>query len=83
MCIRDRVRVYRHTNVGLAVGLEGALLVPVVKGIDTMGLEEIADKYRQVVKKARDSKLAPSDLSLIHICGWTWLCGGGCAGGCG
>ena len=66
-CEGGEVRVYRHTNVGLAVGLDGALLVPVVKGIDTMGLEEIADKYRQVVKKARDSKLAPSDMGCGSI----------------
>ena len=32
-----------------------------------MGLEEIADKYRQVVKKARDSKLAPSDMGCGSI----------------
>ena len=61
-CETGEVRVCKHTNIGLAVGLEGALLVPVVNGIDTMGLEEIGDKYRQVVKKARDGKLAPSDM---------------------
>ncbi len=66
-CEGGEVRVYEHTNVGLAVGLDGALLVPVVKEIDTMGLEEIADKYRQVVKKARDSKLAPSDMGCGSI----------------
>lgn len=66
-CEEGEVRVYKHTNVGLAVGLDGALLVPVVKEIDVMGLEEIADKYRQVVKKARDSKLAPSDMGCGSI----------------
>ena len=43
----DEVRVYKHTNVGLAVALDGALIVPVVKEIDAKGLEQIAGDYKE------------------------------------
>ena len=58
----DEVRVYKHTNVGLAVALDGALVVPVVKEIDAKGLEQIAGDY-----KARAGKLAPADMGCGSI----------------
>ena len=64
---QDEVRVYRHTNVGLAVGLEDALVVPVVKGIDEKGLAQIAQDYKALVKKAREGKLAPTDMGCGSV----------------
>ena len=61
------VRVYRHTNVGLAVALEGALVVPVVRNIDDKGLAEIAADYKAQIAKARDSKLLPEDMDCGSI----------------
>ena len=61
------VRVYRHTNVGLAVGLEGALLVPVAKDVDTMGLMEISSAFSELVRKAREGRLAPEDMGCGSV----------------
>lgn len=61
------VRIYKHTNVGLAVGLEGALVVPVVKEIDGKGLEEIAAAYKDVIQKARNNRLAPGEMGCGSI----------------
>ena len=61
------VRVYRHTNVGLAVALDGALVVPVVKEIDAKGLEQIAADYKVQIGKARDNKLLPDDMGCGSI----------------
>ena len=61
------LHVYRHTNVGLAVGLDDALLVPVVKNIDTKTLEEISADYKDVVKRAREGKLKPSEMGCGSI----------------
>lgn len=61
------VRIYRRTNVGLAVALDGALVVPVVNAIDTKGLEEIASDYKAAIKKAREGKLAPADMGCGSI----------------
>ena len=63
----NEVRIYRHTNVGLAVGLESALVVPVVKGIDERGLEDISGAFKALVKKARDNKLSPADMGCGSI----------------
>lgn len=61
------VRIYKHTNVGLAVGLEGALVVPVVKEIDGKGLEEIAAAYKDVIQKTRNNRLAPGEMGCGSI----------------
>ncbi len=61
------VRVYRHTNVGLAVALDGALVVPVVRNIDGKGLAEIAADYKAQIAKARDNKLFPDDMGCGSI----------------
>lgn len=61
------IRICKHTNVGLAVGLDSALVVPVVKEIDTMGLEEIAAAYKDVIQKARDNRLAPDEMGCGSI----------------
>ncbi len=64
---QGEVRVYRHTNVGLAVGLESALVVPVAKNIDTKGLVEISKDYKNLVKKARDGKLLPDEMGCGSV----------------
>ena len=61
------VRVYAHTNVGLAVALDGALVVPVVKAIDDKGLEQIAADYKEQIAKARAGKLTTSDMGCGSI----------------
>lgn len=63
----DEVRVYSHTNVGLAVALEGALVVPVVKEIDIKGLVEISRAYKQQIQKARDGRLSTADMGCGSI----------------
>ena len=64
---QDEVRIYRHTNVGLAVGLPDALVVPVAKSIDEKGLAQIAQDYKSLVKKAREGKLAPADMGCGSV----------------
>lgn len=61
------VRVYKHTNIGLAVGLEGALVVPVVKAIDQKGLIEIAAGYKVQINKAREGSLTPADMGCGSV----------------
>lgn len=58
----NELRIYKHTNIGIAVGLDGALVVPVTKAVDQMGLLEIASVNKENIKKARDGKLLPTDM---------------------
>lgn len=66
-CENGEVRVYQHTNVGLAVALEGALVVPVVRDIDRKGLAEISADYKAQIAKARDGRLLPEDMGCGSI----------------
>lgn len=62
--IEDDVLVLRsYANIGVAVGLEDGLVVPVIKNADRKGLREIAEEARVLVAKARNNELASSDMS--------------------
>ncbi|WP_411287612.1 2-oxoglutarate dehydrogenase complex dihydrolipoyllysine-residue succinyltransferase [Phenylobacterium sp.] len=51
-----------HYDIGVAVGTEKGLVVPVVRDADAMGLAEIEKAIAAVGKKARDGHLALEDL---------------------
>lgn len=61
------VRIYDHTNVGLAVAVDEALVVPVIRDADIKGLEQIAADDKELVKKARDGRLMPADMGCGSI----------------
>ena len=61
------VRIYEHTNIGLAVALDDALVVPVIKKADTMGLEQISIAFQEKISAARGNKLTPSDMGCGSI----------------
>jgi len=49
-------------NVGIAVAIEDGLVVPVVHGADTLGIDEIAARRAELVAAAREGRLAPKDV---------------------
>lgn len=59
----DKIRLHRHVHVGLAVGVENGLLVPVVRKVDQLSLAEIARQNTENIQKTKAGKLAPSDMS--------------------
>ncbi|MGK0673705.1 MAG: dihydrolipoyllysine-residue acetyltransferase [Halothiobacillaceae bacterium] len=52
----------RYYNIGVAVDTPNGLVVPVVKAVDQKGLFELARELAELSQKARDGKLAPSDV---------------------
>lgn len=64
---QEELRLYHHTNVGLAVGLDQALVVPVARNLEEKGLKAISAEYKSLIKKARDNKLAPTDMGCGSI----------------
>ncbi|WP_391122151.1 2-oxoglutarate dehydrogenase complex dihydrolipoyllysine-residue succinyltransferase [Psychrobacillus sp. L3] len=50
-------------DIGIAVSTEGGLVVPIVRDADRKNFAEIEDNIGQLAKKARDNKLALSDMS--------------------
>ena len=55
--------VYKnHYDIGVAVGTEKGLVVPVVRDADAMSLAEVEKAIGELGKKARDGRLALEDL---------------------
>src|SRR5690606_29838208 len=52
-----------HYDIGVAVGTEQGLVVPVVRDADRMGFAEIEKKIGELGRKARDGKLTIEDLT--------------------
>ena len=52
-----------YFNIGMAVGTEKGLIVPVIKDADLMGIAQIEMAIRDYALKARDGKIAIDDLS--------------------
>ena len=50
-------------DIGVAVGVEEGLIVPVLQGVDRLGLQEISAGIRGMAQRARNSRLRPTDLS--------------------
>ena len=63
----DAIVVWEDINVGVAValdgGLEGGLIVPVVKDADRKTVLEISKEVSSLVEKARIGKLLPDDVN--------------------
>src|SRR3546814_17223146 len=45
----------------MAVAIEGGLVTPVIRGVDTLSLSAIAQQAKELASKARDGRLTPED----------------------
>lgn len=61
--VEEGIRVNDYVNMGIAVGLEKGLLVPVIKGTDKMTLKEIVGSRTDIVQRTMSNKIAPDELS--------------------
>lgn len=61
--VGDSFRLFRHSNIGLAVDTDRGLLVPTLFGADTMTLAQIAAASKEAAGKARSGQLSPDEMS--------------------
>jgi pyruvate dehydrogenase E2 component (dihydrolipoamide acetyltransferase) len=59
---KDRLIVKHYFNIGIAVDTPEGLVVPVIRDVDRKGITELSQDLAAISKKARDGKLAPSDM---------------------
>jgi 2-oxoglutarate dehydrogenase E2 component (dihydrolipoamide succinyltransferase) len=59
----DEIIYKNYCDVGVAVGTEQGLVVPVVRNADAMSIMEIEQEIARLATKAREGTLAMSDLS--------------------
>lgn len=59
----DKICVFRSVNIGIAVALEGSLIVPVIRNAQNKDLIEIGRTTAELTSKAHSGKLLPGDYS--------------------
>jgi 2-oxoglutarate dehydrogenase E2 component (dihydrolipoamide succinyltransferase) len=59
----DDVIYKNHYDIGVAVGTEQGLVVPVLRNVDAMSFAEIESGITELGKRARDGKLSIEDLT--------------------
>jgi pyruvate dehydrogenase E2 component (dihydrolipoamide acetyltransferase) len=57
----DRLLRFRHSDIGVAVALEGGLLTPIIREADTKSLTAISAEMKGLGARARDRKLKPHE----------------------
>jgi 2-oxoglutarate dehydrogenase E2 component (dihydrolipoamide succinyltransferase) len=58
----DSIVENHYYDIGVAVSTEKGLMVPVIRGCDTLGMAEIEKAIGDVAKRARESKITLADL---------------------
>ncbi|MER7015884.1 pyruvate dehydrogenase complex dihydrolipoamide acetyltransferase [Saccharopolyspora sp. NPDC000359] len=59
----DKLLRHKRINLGIAVAIEGGLVVPVVKDADRKSVSEIAAESRELAGRAREGKLKLDEMS--------------------
>lgn len=59
----ERVLVHAQVNVGVAIGSEARVIVPVIRGADLLSIAGIARAANALATRAREKRLGPDDLS--------------------
>ncbi|GAC1654715.1 MAG: hypothetical protein NVS9B1_06360 [Candidatus Dormibacteraceae bacterium] len=58
----DSILIHRDVNIGISVGMEDALVVPVIKRTDSLSLAGIARAVNDLATRAREGKLKGDDM---------------------
>jgi pyruvate dehydrogenase E2 component (dihydrolipoamide acetyltransferase) len=59
----ENIKLWKNVNVGIAVGLEDGLIVPVLRDASELSLRELAVRMAGLVAKARDKKLREDEFT--------------------
>ncbi len=57
----DRILRFRHSDIGIAVAIEGGLMVPLIRQAETKPLIEISAEMKDLAVRARARKLMPNE----------------------
>ena len=57
----DRILRFQHSDIGVAVALEGGLITPVVRNAEAKSLTAISAEMRDLAERARHKKLRPNE----------------------
>jgi pyruvate dehydrogenase E2 component (dihydrolipoamide acetyltransferase) len=57
----DRILRFAHSDIGVAVALDGGLITPVIRRAETKSLSAISTEMRDLMTRARAKKLKPAE----------------------
>jgi pyruvate dehydrogenase E2 component (dihydrolipoamide acetyltransferase) len=57
----DRILRFRHSDIGVAVAIEGGLITPVIRRAETKSLSAISAEMRELAERARTRHLKPNE----------------------
>jgi pyruvate dehydrogenase E2 component (dihydrolipoamide acetyltransferase) len=57
----DRILRFRHSDVGVAVAVDGGLITPVIRKAEAKSLTVVSAEMRDLAERARQRKLRPSE----------------------
>jgi pyruvate dehydrogenase E2 component (dihydrolipoamide acetyltransferase) len=57
----DRILRFTHSDVGVAVAIDGGLLTPVIRNAQAKSLSAISNEMRELAARAREKKLKPAE----------------------
>jgi pyruvate dehydrogenase E2 component (dihydrolipoamide acetyltransferase) len=57
----DRILRFTSSDIGIAVALDGGLITPVLRNVETKSLGAISAEMRDLAARARDRKLKPAE----------------------
>ena len=71
----DRILRFKHSDVGVAVAIDGGLLTPVIRNAEAKSLSAISNEMRELAGRAKEKKLKPAripgrrlgDLQSRHV----------------
>jgi pyruvate dehydrogenase E2 component (dihydrolipoamide acetyltransferase) len=57
----DRILRFRQADIGIAVALDGGLITPVIRQVETKTLSAISNEVKELAARARAKKLMPAE----------------------
>jgi len=57
----DRTLRFRHSDIGVAVAIEGGLLTPVIRQAETKSLTAISAEMKDLAARAKERRLKPQE----------------------
>jgi pyruvate dehydrogenase E2 component (dihydrolipoamide acetyltransferase) len=57
----DRILRFKHSDIGVAVALDGGLIAPIVRNAEVKSLSALSAEMKGLAARARDKKLKPAE----------------------
>ncbi len=57
----EGIAIHHHADIAMAVAIDGGLITPIIRAVETKGLAQIAKETKDLAERARSKKLKPEE----------------------